>query len=157
MINLNQMQEEDTQWMKLAISEARRCLPAWPFGAVIIYQDEAVAQSADLESASGDITQHAEMVVLSIASRQCGIESLRNMTLYTTHEPCAMCSGAIINAKLARCVIGSSREELHKVFHQKQFRIETLAADGGSPLTIIERGVCRDECISLFNDIKRFL
>lgn len=95
--------------MGLALDEARRALTEGevPVGAVLARGDEVLARAHNLREQTGDPTAHAEMLALRAAARQTGDWRLSECTLYVTLEPCAMCAGAILNARLARVVFGA--------------------------------------------------
>ncbi len=78
-----------------------------PVGAVIVRDGSAVAIAANAMRATGDATQHAEVRVLREAAATLGDARLSDCTLYVTLEPCAMCAGAIVLARLGRVVFGA--------------------------------------------------
>lgn len=143
----------DETWMQAAIQEAlQRQEPDWPFGAVIVKDGYIIGRGHNKEFVSGDGTQHAELQAVAAAGRFTGHRHLHGCTLYTTHEPCTMCTGAILNAKIPRVVIGSRRSDLPELFHQRQHNIETLTLDGRRIQTEVVWGVLREECLQLFHD-----
>lgn len=77
-----------------------------PIGAVIVHQGEIVGQGYNLRETSQDPTTHAEMVAIRQAAAQLGSWRLLDCTLYVTLEPCVMCMGAIILARIPRLVYG---------------------------------------------------
>ncbi|HVM30600.1 MAG TPA: nucleoside deaminase [Candidatus Limnocylindrales bacterium] len=87
-------------YMGAALSEARAALAAGerPHGAVAVVEDAMVARGRDEILATGDPTAHAPMVVLREAARRLGRPRLSGLTLFTVHEPCAMCVGALLEA-----------------------------------------------------------
>jgi tRNA(adenine34) deaminase len=99
----------DLEFMQLAMEEARASAEAGevPIGAVLVREGNVIARSGNRTIRDCDPTAHAEMVVLREAARVLGNYRLADTTLYVTLEPCAMCSGAIIQARLARVVYGA--------------------------------------------------
>ena len=100
---------EDEQWMRLAIEQAR---DAWlagevPVGAVVVQEGELLAASANRTVRDQDPTAHAEILALREASRLLGTWRLSACTLYVTLEPCAMCAGALVLARVRRVVFGA--------------------------------------------------
>jgi tRNA(adenine34) deaminase len=99
----------DEPWMRRALEEADRAasLGEVPVGCVIV-SDAGVQLSAghNLRETEGDPTAHAEMVALRAAARAIGSWRLEGATVYVTLEPCAMCAGALVNARVARVVWG---------------------------------------------------
>ena len=97
-------------YMDLAIVEARRAaaMSEVPVGALIIDKDGAViGRGYNHPISADDPTAHAEIVALREASRAIGNYRLNGATLYCTIEPCTMCAGAIVHARIARLVFGS--------------------------------------------------
>jgi tRNA(adenine34) deaminase len=96
--------------MRHALRLARRAreLGEVPVGAVITKGDEVVAEGWNQPIASHDPSAHAEMVAVREAARALGNYRLGGLTLYVTLEPCVMCAGAIIHARLARLVFGAA-------------------------------------------------
>ncbi len=100
----------DERMMGLALEEARACL-AWgdvPIGAVVTRGQEVLAGAGNQRERLGDPTAHAEILALREASRAVGSWHLDDCTLYVTLEPCAMCAGAVVLARLDRLVFGTT-------------------------------------------------
>ncbi len=102
------MASADVEHMRLALEEARRAAVAGevPVGAVVVLDDRLVARAANRTIADCDPTAHAEIVALRAAAKQVGNYRLGGATLYVTIEPCSMCAGAIVQARIARLVYG---------------------------------------------------
>jgi len=100
---------EDDYWMGVALDEARRAAAAGevPVGAVLLVSGAAVAKACNAMVATKDATQHAEMRVLKAGAYAAGNTRLGQATLYVTLEPCAMCAGAIVLARVGRVVFGA--------------------------------------------------
>jgi tRNA(adenine34) deaminase len=101
--------DEDAFWMGQALVEAVRAQKAGevPVGAVVIHNGAVVARGANAMVASADQTQHAELRVIRAAAYASGDTRLTTATLYVTLEPCAMCAGAIVLARIGRVVFGA--------------------------------------------------
>jgi len=99
----------DTEYMQLALEEARLAAAAGevPIGAVLVQSDRVVARGSNRTIRDCDPTAHAEIVALREASKILGNYRLSGMTMYVTLEPCAMCAGAIIQARIQRAVYGA--------------------------------------------------
>jgi tRNA(adenine34) deaminase len=99
----------DLQFMHLALAEARASADAGevPIGAVIVLGEAVLARSGNRTIRDIDPTAHAEIVVLREAARVLGNYRLAGTTLYVTLEPCAMCAGAMIQARVPRLVYGA--------------------------------------------------
>jgi tRNA(adenine34) deaminase len=95
--------------MRLALDEAEDAAEAGeaPVGAVIVRSGVVVARAANTMTASKDATAHAELLAIQCASAVLGEARLAGCTLYVTLEPCAMCAGAIVLARLDRVVFGA--------------------------------------------------
>src|SRR5580698_8404059 len=106
----SQSAEHDAEFMKIALEEARSAAVAGevPVGAVIVRDSDGavVARGANRTIRDCDPTAHAEIVVLREAARAIGNYRLAGTTLYITIEPCSMCAGAIIQARVPRVVYG---------------------------------------------------
>lgn len=99
----------DEDYMKLAIAEALKAqqLGEVPIGAVLVYQGEVVAQAFNLREALQTTASHAEMLVIDKGNQAVESWRLEECTLYVTLEPCPMCAGAIIQARIPRVVFGA--------------------------------------------------
>jgi len=100
----------DDAMMRLAIEEARRCLEAGdvPVGAAVARGDQVIAAAGNARERLQDPTAHAEVLALREASRTVGSWHLEGCTLYVTLEPCAMCAGALVLARVDRVVYGAA-------------------------------------------------
>ena len=96
-------------FMDLALEEARVAAQAGevPIGCVLVCDGEVIAQSGNRTLAERDPTAHAEMVAIRRAAEALGSERLLECDLYVTLEPCAMCAGAIMHARVRRLVFGA--------------------------------------------------
>ena len=101
--------ESDIQFMHAALEEARSAAVAGevPIGAVLAHGGKILARSGNRTIRDNDPTAHAEIIVLREAARLLGNYRLADTTLYITIEPCCMCAGAIIQARVPRLVYGA--------------------------------------------------
>jgi tRNA(adenine34) deaminase len=99
----------DEHFMRLALREAERALEHddVPIGAVMVHGGEVIAAAPNERELRGDPTAHAEMLVLREASEKLGGWRLLDTVVYVTLEPCAMCAGAIVLARVPRVVYGA--------------------------------------------------
>jgi len=106
---LSPAMEIDIQFMQEALGEARAAAAGGevPIGAVLVHDGKILARSGNRTIRDNDPTAHAEMVVLREAARLLGNYRLADTTLYVTIEPCSMCAGAIIQARVPRLVYGA--------------------------------------------------
>ncbi len=102
------MDDRDEYFMQLALGLAREAEADGevPVGAVIVQGDTVVGAGRNRPIASGDPTAHAEVVALRAAAATLGNYRLADTTLYVTLEPCAMCAGAMVHARVERLVYG---------------------------------------------------
>ena len=102
---------EQESYMRLALEEAKLAFSAGevPVGAVLVCENEVIARAHNHVEREHDATRHAELICLQDAMASRGTR-LTDCTLYVTLEPCAMCAGACVNAKLGRLVYGAFDE-----------------------------------------------
>jgi tRNA(adenine34) deaminase len=95
--------------MRLALSEAERCAAHGdvPIGAAIVRQGEVVGAAGNERELRGDPTAHAEVLAIRAAAERLGGWRIADSVIYVTLEPCAMCAGAIVLARIPRVVIGA--------------------------------------------------
>jgi tRNA(adenine34) deaminase len=96
--------------MGAALDQARRAQQAGevPIGAIVVIDDTIVGRGSNQPVSSGDPTAHAELVAIRDAARTVGNYRLTGATLYVTIEPCLMCVGALIHARIGRLVYGAA-------------------------------------------------
>ena len=102
--------EYDRNWMRLALREAERALETRdvPIGAIAVHRGEVIGRGHNRREADKDPTAHAEMIALREAAAALNTWRLDDVTLYCTLEPCAMCAGAMVLARLPRLVYAAS-------------------------------------------------
>jgi tRNA(adenine34) deaminase len=100
---------DDDEAMAMALEEARAALDHddVPIGAVVLVEGQVVARAHNQREASHDPTAHAEILALRAAAAERGSWRLDDATLVVTLEPCAMCAGAAVNARIGRVVFGA--------------------------------------------------
>jgi tRNA(adenine34) deaminase len=105
--------DPDRRWMRQALREAERAFEEGevPVGAVVVKDGVLVGRGRNAVERLGDPTAHAEMLALSAACETVGSKFLDGCTLYVTLEPCPMCSGALVLARLQRLVFGAFDEK----------------------------------------------
>lgn len=137
----------DEKFMKAAIKQAQKAyaLGEVPIGCVIVYEDKIIARGYNRRNTDKNTLSHAEITAINKASKKLGDWRLEGCTLYVTLEPCQMCAGAIVQARITEVVMGSMNPK---------------AGCGGSILNILEmpefnhqvqvkRGVLEQECSEL--------
>lgn len=134
----------DERYMKQAIRQARKAeaLEEVPIGCVITYEGKVIARGYNRRNVDKNTLAHAELAAIRKASKKLGDWRLEGCTMYVTLEPCQMCAGALVQARISRVVIGSMNPK---------------AGCGGSVLNLlqmpqfnhqieVERGVLEEEC-----------
>jgi tRNA(adenine34) deaminase len=98
----------DTEYMRLALAEAQAAAQAGevPVGAIVVHDGRVLARGGNRPIAQSDPTAHAEIVALRAAAGILGNYRMPGAVLYVTTEPCIMCTGAMIHARVARLVYG---------------------------------------------------
>ena len=137
----------DKDWMQHAFELAKKAeaQDEVPVGAVIVYEDKIIGEGWNQPISSDDPTAHAEIMALRAASTQLENYRLPNTTLYVTLEPCTMCAGAIIHARVSRLVFAVDDPKTGacgSVFNLMQ-------TDKLNHTVEIEKGVMQEECRSL--------
>ena len=101
---------DDIYFMKIALEEARKAFDKaeTPVGAIVVKDDEIISLSHNLRESLQDPTAHAELLAIRDAAAKLGRWRLTDCTVYVTLEPCAMCSGAMVLARIKRLVYGAS-------------------------------------------------
>jgi len=100
----------DEDWMRLALAEAEKAAKAGdvPVGAVVVHRGRAIGWGRNRREADQDPLAHAELLAIRAAATETGSWRLTDCTLYVTLEPCAMCAGALVNARVERLVFGAA-------------------------------------------------
>lgn len=146
----------DEKYMKEALKQAKKAyaLGEVPIGCVIVYQDKIIARGYNRRNTDKNTLAHAEITAINRASKKRKDWRLEDCTLYVTLEPCQMCAGAIVQARIPEVVMGSMNPK---------------AGCGGSILNILEmpqfnhqvrvrRGILEDECsamlVSFFKELR---
>jgi len=144
---------EDERFMRAALREAARAMKEEevPVGAVVVHEGRILARAHNRSIHLNDPTAHAEILALRRAARKLGNYRLAGCSLYVTIEPCAMCAGAIVQARVQRVVFGTA---------------DPKAGAGGSVLPVLNHpklnhraevrsGVLKEECASILREFFR--
>lgn len=148
-------QKSDIIYMKQAIARAMAVQTSgdMPFGAVVVCQGKVIAAVGNSEHTDRDVTHHAEIKAISLASQRLGRRNLSDCTIYSTVEPCPMCAGAIFHSCVRRVVFGMSRDDLPHLFRTRKIRLWDLAEDWHYKPEVVG-GVCKPEAIAMFLSYK---
>ncbi len=152
----NRQKKKDEKYMKAALKEAKKAydINEVPIGCVIVRDDKIIGKAYNKRNTDKNVLSHAELLAMQQACKKTGDWRLEDCTMYVTLEPCQMCSGAMVQARLKRVVIGS---------------MNAKAGCAGSVLNIlqmeefnhqveIEKGVLEEECSQMlsafFSDLR---
>lgn len=143
----------DQRFMRAALEEARLAQAAGevPVGAVVVWNDAIVARGHNLPIRSRDPSAHAEMQALRAAAQVIGNYRMPECELYVTLEPCAMCSGAMLHARLRHVVFGATDPKTGAAGSV----LDLFAEARLNHQTTIRGGVLADECGQLLRDFFR--
>lgn len=146
---------DDEKYMKEAIKQARKAADAGdvPIGCVIVHGNKIIARGYNKRNARKTTLAHAELLAIEKASKKLGDWRLEECTMYITLEPCQMCAGAIVQARIPKVVVGAMNKK---------------AGCAGSVLNLFqipafnhqvefEQGVLEEECSAILSDFFRQL
>ncbi len=144
------MAQMDKEFMAVAIEEAAKALAHddVPVGAVVVHQGEVVGAAHNERERRQDPTAHAETLALQAAARRRGSWRLLDCVLYVTLEPCAMCAGAIVLARVPRVVYGTADPKAGAAGSV----LDVLAEPRLNHRPVVEGGVLAAECAALLTD-----
>ena len=112
----------DIEYMKIALNEAKKSLKCndVPIGAVIVWQDKIIAKAYNKREKNNSIIDHAEILAIKKANKKVKNSRLDNMVLYTTKEPCLMCMGVILSARIKKVVFGAKDDRFGTEYLAKE-------------------------------------
>lgn len=141
----------DINFMHIALKEAEKAFNEneVPVGAVLVINSEIIARAHNKRESAFDPTAHAEVIVLREAAQKIKNWRLTGATLYVTKEPCIMCAGAMVNARLERLVYGCGDTKAGAV----QSLYQLLSDKRLNHQVEVVSGILEDECAEL---LKRF-
>lgn len=139
---IDRSQDRHFMAQALALAEAGAALGEVPVGALLVQEGEVFGRGFNCPISTHDPSAHAEMVAIRDAAKAIGNYRLPGSTLYVTLEPCSMCAGLIVHARIARVVFGASEPKAGVV----QSRGEFFALGFLNHRVLVEGGVLADEC-----------
>lgn len=145
----------DEKFMKEAIRQAKKAAAIGdvPIGCVIVQGDRIIARGYNKRNKQGTVLAHAELLAMAKACRKTGDWRLEDCTMYITLEPCQMCAGAIVQARIPRVVIGSMNPKagcagsILNLLEMKEFNHQVE----------VSRGILAEECSQMLSDFFREL
>ncbi len=145
---------DDATWMNRAIGLAREgaVRPGMnPIGCVIVRNGEVIGEGCNEVDLHHDATAHAEIVAMRRAGQMLECQELRDAVLYTTLQPCGMCTMASIWAKIGRIVYGAGREDVHAMyFEDRHLDTVDFIRDAFRNDLSLEGGLMARECATLY-------
>ena len=139
----------DIEYMKMALVEAQKAFDKdeVPIGAIVVCKGRIIARAHNLTEMLNDVTAHAEMQAITAAATNIGGKYLNDCTLYVTVEPCPMCAGAIINARIKTLIFGA--------YDSKMGSIDSVINLCDYPYNHkveVYGGICEDEALAVLQN-----
>ena len=145
---------DDIYFMKEALKLAESSLMRGdePFGAVLVKDGEIVFRGENRINTESDPTYHAETGLIRDFIKETKISDLSEYTLYTTCEPCFMCAGTMVWAKLGRLIYGASNDDLRNIRGKKGFPCSKTVFENSSHSPVVISSVLREECVNILKN-----
>jgi tRNA(adenine34) deaminase len=145
----------DEKYMRTAIKQAEKAgaIGEVPIGCVIVYEDKIIARGYNRRTVDKNVLSHAEINAIRKACRKMGDWRLEGCTMYVTLEPCPMCAGAIVQARIPRVVIGCMNAKAGCAGSV----LDMLHEEGFNHQVETETGVLGEECSQMMKDFFREL
>lgn len=146
---------QDEKYMKEAMKQAKKAaaIEEVPIGCVIVYKEKIIARGYNKRNLKKNTLAHAEILAMNKASKVIGDWRLEDCTMYVTLEPCPMCAGAIVQARIPKVVIGSMNPKAGCAGSV----LNVLQTEGLNHQADIESGVLGEECSCMLSDFFREL
>ena len=140
----------DEKYMKAALKEAKKAslIGDVPIGCVLVQNDKIIARGYNRRNADKNTLSHAELSVIKKASKKTGDWRLEDCTMYVTLEPCQMCAGAIVQARIPKVVIGAMNPKAGCCGSV----LDLLHVKGFNHQVEMINGVLEEECSSLLTE-----
>lgn len=136
------MHKNDEYYMNVALKEAKKAsfYDEVPVGAIIVHKDKIIAKAFNRKNLDNIATYHAEIIAIQEACKNLKTWYLDECILYTTVEPCMMCTGAIIQSRIKKVVYGTNNESFGYLSKLENCKIE------------IKAGILKEECTKVLSD-----
>ena len=154
-IEKNRQEKHDEKYMKMALKEAKKAydLNEVPIGCVIVRDDKVIGKGYNKRNTDKNVLSHAELIAMKQACKKTGDWRLEDCTMYVTLEPCPMCAGAIVQARIPRVVIGCMNPKagcagsIYNLLQEPAFNHQVS----------LFKGVLEEECSQMLKDFFRSL
>ena len=145
----------DEKYMKEAIRQAKKAaaIGEVPIGCIIVYEDKIIGRGYNRRMVDHTVLAHAEILAMKKACKKMGDWRLEGCTMYITLEPCPMCAGAIVQARIPRVVVGSMNPKAGCAGSV----LNLLQQDGLNHQVEVTKGVLAEECSGLMTSFFREL
>ena len=149
------MMTQDEKYMKAAMNQAKKAaaIEEVPIGCVIVYENKIIGRGYNKRNLKKNTLAHAEIIAMNKASKVIGDWRLEDCTMYVTLEPCPMCAGAIVQARIPKVVIGSMNPKAGCAGSV----LNVLQTDGFNHQVEVETGVLGAECSEMLSSFFREL
>lgn len=146
---------EEERYMREAVRQAKKAwkLEEVPIGCVIVYEGKIIGRGYNRRTTDGNVLAHAEIIAIRKACRAMGDWRLEGCTMYVTLEPCPMCAGAIVQARIPKVVIGCMNPKAGCAGSV----LDLLHEDGFNHQVETEVGILGEECSDMLKDFFREL
>ncbi len=142
--------EQKEKFMREAIRQARKAekIDEVPIGCIIVYENKIIARGYNRRNIDKNTLAHAELSAIKKASKKLGDWRLEGCTMYVTLEPCQMCAGAIVQARIDKVVVGSMNPKAGCAGSV----LNLLQVSAFNHQTELETGVLEEECSQILSD-----
>lgn len=147
--------ENEEKFMKIALKEAKLAYDKEevPVGAIIVKDNKVIAKAHNLKETNENATSHAEILAIQKACKKLGSWRLTDCCMYVTLEPCSMCAGALINARIKKLYIGTNDSKTGACGS----KINLLEDVKFNHVVEVERGILQNECERILKDFFKLL
>ncbi|MDF1618584.1 tRNA adenosine(34) deaminase TadA [Petrocella sp. FN5] len=143
------------KWMEEAIKEGRKAAKIMevPIGAIIVFEEQIIGRGYNQRNSKKSTLAHAELMAIEEASKVIGDWRLEGCTMYVTVEPCPMCAGAIVQARLEEVVIGAMNPKagcagsIYNLLDDSRFNHQVS----------VVTGVCQEACATMMSEFFKML
>ena len=146
---------EDEKYMKEAIRQAKKAaaIGEVPIGCIIVYEDKIIGRGYNRRMVDHTVLAHAEILAMKKACKKMGDWRLEGCTMYITLEPCPMCAGAIVQARIPRVVVGSMNPKAGCAGSV----MNLLQEPGFNHQVELEKGILEEECSTMLKEFFKAL